>query len=168
MDLAQNRLVALLSRADQRALRPLCTPLLLEANWIVPNEQHGGPAVYFLTGASVALINGDPNFDSPAIGLIDSRGAVGLHFGLGHDFSRITSLVQTTGIAWSVSAAVFRRLLSSRPTMLLSVSRYMWTAAEDLARFSASMRHQTVLQNLACWIYRSRSQSPTSAPRCAR
>lgn len=160
LEFAQNRLVALLSRADQRALRPSCERLRLEANWVIPDQVRGGQVVYLLTGASVALLDRDLKAGSPAIGLIGAEGALGLQCGLGMGFSRFTPLVQTEGTAWTISAVQFRGLLNSRPTLLMSVVRYMWTASEDLAQFSASMGRQTVMQNLASWIYRSRTRKP--------
>jgi CRP-like cAMP-binding protein len=119
------------------------------------------PKVYFLTGASVALLVHSPEQQTLAVGLVGQEGAIGLGALLSSVPSHLQSRVQTGGNAWSVNSQELALLLHQRPGMLWVVSQYLWQLAEHVAAISASIQFDAMDTRLAHWLVLSgeRAQS---------
>jgi hypothetical protein len=149
-----NGLFASLSASDQDLLRLCSDSTQLAANASLSGP-HAHDKVYFLAGASVAIVFGQASSAAVAVGLVASSGAVGLQWGLGQGQSRLTFLVQAAGPAWVTEGRQLQALLKASPSMHLAVSRYLWSASEQLALFAANLKNHSVLQRLAFWISNS-------------
>jgi len=161
VNFTQNGLVAALSTSDQRLLKSCCEATSLDAYRMLASPANDDASVYFLVGTSVALLRDAGTRGSTAIGLVGQEGAVGLQFGLGLGPSRYSSLVQTEGTAWKVSGEVLRRLLETRPSMLLAVAQYLWASTEEMGAFAAAIQNQPVVRRLATWILKSHGMGST-------
>jgi CRP-like cAMP-binding protein len=156
-----NGLVAALSASDQRILRSSCDLIPLRANSELATSGKSG-AAYFLIGTSVALLRDAGASTCIAVGLIGQEGAIGLQFGLGMGPSQYTMLVQTDGDAWRVSGHALRRLLQTRPSMMIAVARYLWMSTEKIGAFAADSQ-QPILKRLASWILGSHGGSASGS-----
>jgi CRP-like cAMP-binding protein len=163
MNFHQNGLVATLSLSDQRVLRSCCEPIALFKNRPLARVSNDSGSAYFLFGTSVALLKHEGSQTGIAAGLIGQEGAVGLQYGLGMGPSGYTMLVQTDGKAWRVSGELLRRVLSTRPTILMAVARYLWSSTEELGAFAAASQQQPVLRRLATWILKSQGNDAGGA-----
>lgn len=156
-----NRLIASLSKRDQHALVEQCQTTQLRVDSKFDRSVGTSSMVYFLTGASIALLVANSRGVNTAVGLVGFEGAVGLQYALGFKTGVYELLVQTPGTALTLDGSSLNRLMKSRPAIHLAVSRYLWMVAEEQARFAVAIQSQTVPQRLAGWILQS--QSPRSA-----
>lgn len=162
MTLLTNRLIFQLAKEDQNQLQSICQPVALKAGqaWGY-SSLNDSPKVYFLTGASVALLVRSPEQQTLAVGLVGQEGAIGLGGVLSSAPSHFHYRVQTGGHAWSVNSQELALLLHQRPGMLWVVSQYLWQLTEHVAAMSASIQFDAIDTRLAHWLVLSseRAQS---------
>jgi CRP-like cAMP-binding protein len=149
-------LIDSLAKSDRLALLAKCRPVALLTADVIRSDESDASEVYFLTGASVALLVLNAKGVSTAAGLVKSEGAVGLQYALGFGPSIYQLLVQSSGSAQVVGGASLKRLMNLRPGILLNVSRYLWSSSQEHAQLAAAAQFQTVVQRLASWLLRSR------------
>jgi CRP-like cAMP-binding protein len=155
LTLDQNKLFAQLAAADQSALRALSEPVDLSASQVLGAPHLPTRHVHFPTGATVAMVVGDATKPRLAVSLVGQEGAVGLHAALGLEPGVFTFLVQTPGPAWCVDAVALRDLIEERPAVLLALSRYIWSLAQEVAVCAAFAQSSEVKPRLARWILNS-------------
>ncbi|MDT8992600.1 helix-turn-helix domain-containing protein [Curvibacter sp. APW13] len=120
--------------------------------------------VYFLCGATVALIVRDPvQFGSPglAVGLIGHEGAACLQKALGLGSGVLSQQVQTSGSAWAMDGKALAKATRNDVHMLLTFGRYLWRVSQEVANMAAFSQRQEVHQRLAAWIVLSAVRSGT-------
>ena len=159
MNFLQNGIVARLSESDQRLLLRRCKEVHLEVGDIIAAPGTSHDDVYFLTGASIALVIRDESRAGLAVGLIGHEGAVGLQFALGLGAGVITLQVQSAGTAWRVRGSSLQRLIARRSVLLLLFCRYMWSASQDVAAMAACSQIQDVKARFAAWVLLSAIRS---------
>jgi CRP-like cAMP-binding protein len=148
-----NGLLFQLAKEDQRRVQNICQEVALTAGQpLVQPGQGGNSKVYFLTGASVALLMQNPAHQTLAVGLIGSEGAIGLGAVLNSAPSHLHYRVQTSGSAWSADNQDLALLLHQRPGMLWVISQYLWQLAEHVATMSASIQFDDITTRLAHWL----------------
>lgn len=94
-----------------------------------------------------------------ALGLVGHEGAVGIQFALGLDAGIFTLRVQTPGVAWRADGAALELLTRDRPSVLLALSRYLWSLSQEVAVFAALAQLSEVKPRLARWILTSYSRT---------
>lgn len=162
MTLSTNGLIFQLAREDQNRVQSICQPVALKAGQSLGLPCAGGHSkIYFLTGASVALLVESPAHHTLAVGLVGSEGAIGLGSVLSPVPGHVRCRVQTSGSAWVANSHDLAMLLHQRPGMLWVVSQYLWQLAEHVATMSASVQFDDIGTRLAHWLVLSaeRAQS---------
>lgn len=162
MTILTNGLISQLARDDQNRLQSICQPVALRAGQALDKPgTDGSSKVYFLTGASVALLVESPAHHTLAVGLVGSEGVIGLSSVLSPGPGHLDCRVQTSGNAWSASSHDLAMLLHQRPGMLWVISQYLWQLAEHVATMAASTQFDDIVTRLAHWLVLSaeRAQS---------
>jgi CRP-like cAMP-binding protein len=160
--LLTNGLVFQLAKEDQDRLQRICQPVgLIAGQTLCPPGQPESTAVYFLTGACVALLVESPPHNSLAVGLVGAEGVIGLGSVLGGGPENWLCRVQTSGSAWVTHRNDLTLLLQQRPGMLWVISQYLWQLAGHVATLSASVQFDDITTRLARWLVLSadRAQS---------
>lgn len=162
MTLFTNGLIFQLAKEDQNRVQHICKPVELHAGQILCNAaQQETPKVYFLTGACVALLIQSPPYNTLAVGLVGSDGAIGLGSVLDIDTENLQFRVQTPGNAWMVESTDLALLLHQRPGMLWAISQYLWCLATHIASMAASIQFDDITTRLARWLALSADKAQT-------
>lgn len=153
MTLLTNGLIFQLAKEDQKQLQTICHQVTLTSGQMLgQTDLEDIPKVYFLTGASVALLVKGPEQQTLAVGLVGQEGAIGLGTVLSSASGPLHCQVQTGGNAWCTSSQELALLLHQRPGMLWVVSQYLWQLAEHIAAMSASIHFDAIDTRLAHWL----------------
>jgi CRP-like cAMP-binding protein len=150
-----NGLFAQLTAADQASIQKLIQRTELSSSQVLGGTGSPDTNVYFLTSASVALVVRHTAKPGLAVGLVGNEGAVGVQLALGLGPGIFTFLVQAPGTAWFIEGTALRDLAMRRPQLLLSLSRYVWSLAQEVAWYAAFAQSSDVKPRLARWILTS-------------
>ena len=162
MTLLTNGLILQLAQDDQNQVHQICTLVRLTAGQSLCNpEKTDGRKVYFLIGASVALLVTNPLRNSLAVGLVGSEGAIGLGAVLNKGPENIRFQVQTSGEAWMANQADLALLLHQRPGMLWVISQHLWQLAAHVAQMAATAQFCDINTRLAHWLVLSSEKAQT-------
>jgi CRP-like cAMP-binding protein len=149
----------------QALLQAACEPVILKAG-----QQLGRldtqPRVYFLSGATVALVVEEPGHKSLAVGLLGADDAAGL----GHVVqdpqptppASLKLRVQTGGPAWAISAMTLRDLAPQHPALLVVISRHLWQLVTHVANVAACVQTLDIRARLAAWLVLSAQKARTT------
>lgn len=160
----QNGFILQLTPQDQALVQQICVPVELKSGQILCGSGHEANAeVYFLTGATVALLVQDHLNATVAVGLLGTEGVVGISSVLASSSDHLTFQVQTSGAAWCASSAALRSVMSAKPEVLWFVSRYLWQLVEHIAQVTAEIQSHDIRRRLASWLLLSaeKAQTPT-------
>ncbi len=155
LSLTHNELFKQLPLEVQTLLLATCEPVILKAGQLL-GRFDTQTRVYFLTGATVALVVEEPGHKSLAMGLLGADDAAGL----GHVVQDVqaatpTTLkmrVQTGGLAWAIPAGVLRELALKHPLLLWVISRQLWQLVTHVATVAACIQTLDVRARLAAWL----------------
>ena len=162
MTLLTNGLIFQLAREDQNRVQSICQPVALQAGQTLGQPSaEGHSKVYFLTGASVALLVTSPAHHPLAVGLVGSEGAIGLGSVLDIGSENLQFRVQTAGDAWMAESADLALLLHQRPGMLWAISQYLWVLATHVATMATSIQFEDITTRLARWLLLSAERAQT-------
>lgn len=122
--------------------------------------------VYFLSGATVALVMEEPGHKSLAVGLLGADDAAGL----GHVLqdpqptapATLKLRVQTGGPAWAISANILRNLLTKYPLVLVAISRQLLQLVTHVATVAACIQTLDIRARLAAWLVLSAQKARTT------
>ena len=122
--------------------------------------------VYFLSGATVALVVEEPGHKSLAVGLLGADDAAGL----GHVVqdpqttppSSLKMRVQTDGPAWAIPALTLRALALQHPALLIVISRHLWQLVTHVATVAACVQTLDIRARLAAWLVLSAQKARTT------
>lgn len=160
----QNGFILQLTPQDQALVQQICMPVELKSGQILcesPNDAN--TQVYFLTGATVALLVEDTTQATVAVGLLGSEGIVGISGVWGSTHEHLTFQVQTSGTAWCASGAALRNVMSANPEILWFVSKYLWQLVEHIAQVTAEIQTQDIRRRLASWLLLSAEKAQTQS-----
>ena len=128
-----------------------CLPVSLKAGqWL--NSQGSEPLVYFLAGATVAMMVQDEHHAGLAVGLLGAAHAVGLDHVLNSGPHGIQHLVQSAGQAWCVQAQTLQTLALDHPAILRAISHQLWLMVTHVASLAASIQTLDIQARLAAWL----------------
>lgn len=155
MSLTHNGLFKQLPSEVQTVLLATCEPVILKAGQLL-GRFDAQARVYFLGGATVALMVEEPGHKTLAMGLLGSDDAAGLgHVVQDAQPSTPTTLklrVQTGGMAWAISASFLRNLALKHPLLLVTISRQLWQLVTHVATVAACIQTLDVRARLAAWL----------------
>lgn len=132
-------------------LMQACEPVGLKAGQAL-GLSNQAPLVYFLTGATVAMMVKEDQHASLAVGLLGSAHAVGLEKVVGCSDPCIEHRVQTAGTAWCISAPLLQALALEHRAILNAISRQLWLLLAHVAQFAASIQNLDIQARLAAWL----------------
>lgn len=163
--LSHNGLFSQLTASDQRRLQALCEPVTLKSGQILEKRQtESGPWVYFLTGATVAVLV-EQQHTTLAVGLLGADSAAGLENALEVSPHPLKHWVQTSGSAWQIKASALQALLLTQPPILMAVARHMAQRVEHVAWIASWIQTLSVKARLAAWIALSAQQAQSTTLR---
>ena len=151
MNLSDNGLLSDLPELERSLLMKACEPVELKAGQLL-GPKDLTPMVYFLTGATVALMVTDEHHASLAVGLLGCAHAVGLEKVLGCSNSTLEHRVQTAGAAWCIQATLLQALALGHRAIMSSISRQLWLLVSHVASFAASIQTLNIQARLAAWL----------------
>ena len=164
MNVTQNGLFSQLSKAEQTLLQSACEPVTLKARQVL-GLRDAQPHVYFLAGATVAMMVEEPQHKGLAVGLLGADDAAGLEHVLGDTLQPtihpLKLRVQTAGLAWRVSAQTVQNLALKHPTLLLVISRQLWHMVTHVATVAADIQTLDIQARLAAWLVLSAQKAQT-------
>jgi CRP-like cAMP-binding protein len=151
VNLSDNGLLTDLPELECSLLVLACERVELKAGQVL-GSRNATPMVYFLTGATVALLVKDEHHASLAVGLLGSAHAVGLEQVLGCHNPTLEHRVQTAGSAWCIPAPVLEALALEHAAILNAISRQLWLLVSHVASFAASIQTLDIQARLAAWL----------------
>jgi len=154
VNLSDNGLLFDLPELERSLLMKACKPVELKSRQVL-GLKDATPMVYFLTGATVALLVKDEHHASLAVGLLGSAHAVGLEQVLGCHNPGLEHRVQTAGAAWCIPAPLLKALALDHTAILNAISRQLWLLLSHVASFAASIQTLNIQARLAAWLVRS-------------
>lgn len=136
---SRNRLLARAEHVELRVGTILCEPDV---------RMH---EVLFPTSAYISLIA--PITDaSLEVALVGDEGMLGVPFVYGAEFAPLRALVQGSGGAWRIEAALFRRELERNLPLRFVLNRYLDVILRQLARTAVCTYFHLVEARLARWL----------------
>ncbi len=159
--LSDNGLISHLPKQERSLLVSSCEPIALKAGQLL-GPQDGVPLVYFLTGATVAMMVHDEHQGGLAVGLLGAAHAVGLENVLDNSQPGIRHRVQTAGQAWCIQALTLQALALDHPAILSAISRQLWLLVTHVATFAASIQTLDIQARLAAWLLLSAQTAQTT------
>ena len=147
-----NGLIATLPEADQRHMMAHAESVEMR-QWQLLGPR-GVPAthVYFPYSGCVSLLAVVDDRPGPELGSIGRDGVVGLQVVLGQAVPPWHALVNTSGRAWRMEAAVLRHAMLLRPALRQALERYQYSWMVQVATSAGCMRMHSIEQRLARWL----------------
>jgi CRP-like cAMP-binding protein len=159
--LLNNGLMSQLPTLEQSLLEAACEPITLKSGQLLGSNKDE-PQVYFLTGATVAMMVQDEHHMGVAVGLLGAEHVVGLEHVLESSSPTLQHRVQTTGAAWRMTARSLQAMALGRPSVLRAISRQMWFMLSHVAMFAASIQTLDIQARLAAWLLLSAQTAQTT------
>lgn len=156
----RNRLLAGLSRADQRRVQVagVSVPLVLhEVLWTPGSVQRY--ALFPLQGY-VSLLADAGDGRMMEVGMVGTEGMLGLGVALGVPRVAVKALVQEGGQAWRLERAALLALLADSAGLRKTLDRYVYVMLAQLSQASACVRFHEVAPRLARWLLMCHDRSP--------
>jgi CRP-like cAMP-binding protein len=148
----QNRLLASLSPADLKHLRPNLREVPIEQGEMLEEPGHSLDAVYFPQSGLISLIVQMPEDSTVEVGTVGSEGAIGMAVGLGSRVSFICALVQVSGTALCVPASAFRGAASQNARIRDLIVRYSELQLGQIQQTAACNALHHVSGRLCRWL----------------
>jgi len=157
---AANRLIAALSKQDQRRLLARCEYVELVAEDVLHEAGEIQRHVYFPTGAFISLVTPLDTCPALEVTLVGSEGMVGVSVMLDVPVSPLRHLVQGSGGALRIGAAAFREVLERSAALRRRINRYIYVNMQQIAQTAACIRFHVVEERLARWLLIRHDRSP--------
>jgi len=147
-----NRLLEVLPRAIRQRMLQRCEPVELDFGVILSEAGEPIRHVYFPTGGFISLIAALQDQASLEVGLIGNEGMLGVSLVLGVDTSPMRALVQGSGSALRMPAAIFRGELERSQALRRNLDRYVYVLLAQLAQTAACTCFHVLEARLARWL----------------
>ena len=151
-DPAVNSLVAALPRKDRQGFLAGCETVQLAFSEVLAEPGERIRRVYFPTKSIISLTTSIDQRARLEVGLVGKEGMLGISLILGVDVSPLHALVQGSGPALCMGAALFRRELGRSLALRRALNRYLFVVMGQLAQTAACNRFHVVEKRLARWL----------------
>jgi CRP-like cAMP-binding protein len=148
----ENSLLAAVPRKAYQRLLAALEPVELTFGEVLYEPGNTIRHVYFPGSSLVSLLTLADGHLALEVGLIGREGMVGIPLVLGHRVSPVRALVQGSGAAMRMAAAVFRREFRYSPQLQRELYRYTYTLMAQISQTAACNRFHVVEQRLARWL----------------
>jgi CRP-like cAMP-binding protein len=155
----ENKLIALLTRADRARVISLCTLVPLQLESVLVERGSKVRYVYFPLGGYISLIeekNGIPGLE---VGLVGNEGMLGAHIALHATTAPQRALVQGSGSALRLGALSFSKAMMTCSSLDRVVRLYLYVTMTQLASASSCMRFHQIEPRLARWLLMSQDRA---------
>lgn len=147
-----NRLLGALPRQVQQRMQQRCEPVELVYGEVLCESGEHIRHVYFPTSGFISLVTVLKSKASLEVGLIGDEGMLGVSLALGVDTSPLRALVQGSGSALRMPAAIFRSELERSPALRHDLDRYIHVLLAQLAQTAACTCFHVIEARLARWL----------------
>lgn len=148
----QNRLLAALSAAEVKRLRPRLEHVDMGLGDVVYESGRGLDHVYFPTTCIVSLLYGLENGASASIAVVGNEGVVGVSIFMGGESTPSRAVVQSAGGAWRLPSQVMKDEFTRGGSMQHLMLRYTQSLITQMAQTAVCNRHHSVDQQLCRWL----------------
>src|SRR6218665_506021 len=150
--LRQNDLLAALSAADLKRLRPDLEPVEMTLGQVLYESGSHLDHVYFPTTSIVSLLYELESGGSASIAVVGHEGLVGVSIFMGGETTPSRAVVQSRGHAFRLPGAVMKREFMHGGAMQHLMLRYTQSLLTQMAQTAVCNRHHSVDQQLCRWL----------------
>lgn len=154
-----NHLIAGLPGKDRQHLLANCEQVELVFADIISEPGERIRHVYFPTDSFISLVTPIDGRASLEVGMVGNEGMVGIPLILGVNVSPLYSLVQGSGPAWRMTAALFSKEFERSGALQRDLKRYLYVLMSQLAQTAACTRFHVVEARLARWLLMTRDRA---------
>jgi CRP-like cAMP-binding protein len=148
----QNLLLAALSAAELKRLRPHLEPATMPLGDVVYESGRHLDHVYFPTTCIVSLLYVLENGASAEIAVVGYEGVVGVSLFMGGETTPSRAVVQSAGSAFRLPGAMMKDEFTRGGAMQHLMLRYTQALITQMAQTAVCNRHHSVDQQLCRWL----------------
>jgi CRP-like cAMP-binding protein len=156
----QNYLLAALSAAELKRLRPHLEPISMLLGQVVYESGRLLEHVYFPTTAIISLLYVMEDGASAEIAVVGNEGLVGISLFMGGETTPSRAVVQSAGDAYRLPTQFVRSEFSRGGSMQHLMLRYTQSLITQMAQTAVCNRHHSVDQQLCRWLLLSLDRLP--------
>ena len=147
-----NRLLAMLPRADLELLRPALEPVPLVARDVL--DAPGTPIshLYFVNRGLISIVGAVAPDRRIEVGMVGYEGMTGLDAVLGDEASPNETLVQSPGTALRISTADLRRAMKASPALTALLLHYVRVFLVQTSQTALANGRGRIDERLARWL----------------
>ena len=157
-----NRVLAALPRREYQRLLSRLEPVTLTFGEVLYAPGRPIRHVYFPNDSLVSLLTLVEGHMALEIGLVGREGMLGIPIALGIDDSPVRALVQGSGTALRMTAALFRSEYEKHGPLHRGVNRYVHERIVQITQTAACNRFHPVEARLARWLLMTRDRMGTN------
>ena len=157
----QNHLLAALSKAELKRLRPQLELISMPLGDVVYESGRQLEHVYFPTTAIVSLLYVMEDGSSAEIAVVGNEGLVGISLFMGGETTPSRAVVQSAGQAYRLAARFLRTEFGRAGAMQHLLLRYTQALITQMAQTAVCNRHHSVDQQLCRWLLLSLDRLPS-------
>jgi CRP-like cAMP-binding protein len=159
---ATNSILAALPDSDRQRVLAGCESVDLFFGDVLAEPGEPLHYVYFPTESYISLVAKIDNQTRLEVGLVGNEGMLGATLLLGVDASPLHALVQGSGVALRMDAAIFGRELHASPALQSLLKRYLYVEMEQLAQTAACTHSHVLEERLARWLLMTQDRAHSS------
>jgi len=159
MATVENHLIELLPRKDRVRFLAQCVPVEMKLAEVLCEPDMPTKQVYFPIEGFISLVALHEGKAALEVGMVGREGMLGEQVALGVMVSPLHAVVQGQGVAWCISAGVFRKELTQSLALQDILNRYLYVRMSQLASSAACVRFHLISQRLARWLLMSQDRA---------
>jgi CRP-like cAMP-binding protein len=144
----RNRLLASLPQREFEQIAPFLEMVSLDSGASVHSTRNGVQQLYFPADCIISVLHLISDGRSIEVAVIGSEGLVGASVVMGGYDSFSHAVVQSTGWAYRLNGAIFKKSLNRCEETLAIVLRYTHSLYLQTAQTAVCSRHHSILQQL--------------------
>jgi CRP-like cAMP-binding protein len=158
LSLAENHLIARLSRRDQRHLLDQCESVPLELAQALFERGQAMHHVYFPTSGLLALVLAADGHAGLGVALVGREGMLGAHLALEGGPPPWSAVVLGPGAAWRMRAEAFRRERLRCLPLQRALNQHVAALMSQLAANAVCLSRHLIGRRLARWLLMSQDR----------
>jgi CRP-like cAMP-binding protein len=160
--LHQNRVLALLTRAESKRLSPHLQPILVSRAEILNETGSRLKYVYFPTTATVSVMNMMESRAAAQIAIVGNDGVVGIPLFMGNGITAYRAVVQRAGCAYRLPGPIFKREFRRGGSWQGVLLSYALARLRQAAQTAVCNRYHSVDRQLCGWLLLSLDRLETN------